>query len=36
MSWKKTEDMEEGSSGGKKRKRKDEDEIEAVFGFVAE
>ena len=35
VSWKKMEDLEEGSSGGKKRKRK-EDEIEAEFGLVAE
>ena len=36
VSQKKTEDMEEGSSGGKKQKRKEEDEIEAEFGLVGE
>ena len=36
VSWKKTEDMEEGSSGRKKRKRKEEEEIEAEFGLVVE
>ena len=29
VSWKKMEDVEEGSSGGKKRKRKEDEEIEA-------
>ena len=33
VSWKKTEDMEEGSSGRKKWKRKEEDEIEAELGW---
>ena len=36
VSWKKMEDMEEGSSGGKKWKRKEEEEIEAEFGLVVE
>ena len=36
MSRKKTEDVEEGSSGGKKWKRKEEDEIEAEFRLVVE
>ena len=36
VSWKKTEDMEEGSSSGKKWKRKEEEEIEAEFGLVVE
>ena len=36
VSRKKMEDVEEGSSGGKKRKRKEEDEIEAEFGLVVE
>ena len=36
VSWKKMEDMEEGSSGGKKWKRKEEDEIEAKFRLVVE
>ena len=36
VSRKKTEDVEEGSSGEKKRKRKEEDEIEAKFGLVVE
>ena len=30
------EDVEEGSSGGKKWKRKEEEEIEAEFGLVME
>ena len=36
VSRKKTEDVEEGSSGGKKRKRKEEDEIEPEFRLVVE
>ena len=36
VSWKKTEDVEEGSSGRKKWKRKEEDEIELEFGLVVE
>ena len=36
MSWKKTEDVEEGSSGGKKQKRKEEEEIEVEFRLVEE
>ena len=36
VSQKKMEDVEEGSSGGKKQKRKAEDEIEAEFGLVVE
>ena len=32
VSQKKTEDVEEGSSGGKKRKRKEEDEIKVSLG----
>ena len=36
VSRKKTEDVEEGSSGEKKWKRKEEDEIEAKFGLVVE
>ena len=36
VSRKKTEDMEEGSSGRKKWKRKEEEEIEAEFGLVVE
>ena len=36
VSWKKTEDMEEESSSGKKWKRKEEDEIEAEFRLVVE
>ena len=36
VSWKKTEDVEEGSSSGKKRKRKEEEEIEAEFRLVVE
>ena len=36
VSRKKTEDVEEGSSGGKKWKRKEEDEIEAKFRLVVE
>ena len=36
VSWKKTEDVEEGSSGRKKWKRKEEEEIEAEFGLVVE
>ena len=36
VSWKKTEDVEEGSSGRKKQKRKEEDEIEVEFGLVVE
>ena len=36
MSQKKMEDVEEGSSGGKKRKRKEEDEIEVEFRLVVE
>ena len=35
VSWKKMEDMEEGSSGGKKQKRKEDEEIEE-FGLVVE
>ena len=34
VSWKKMEDVEEGSSSRKKRKRKEEDEIEAEFSLV--
>ena len=36
VSWKKTEDVEEGSSGRKKQKRKEEDEVEAEFRLVVE
>ena len=36
VSWKKTEDVEERSSGGKKQKRKEEEEIEAEFRLVVE
>ena len=36
VSWKKMEDVEEGSSNGKKWKRKEEDEIEAELGLVVE
>ena len=36
VSQKKTEDVEEGSSGRKKRKRKEEDEIKAEFRLVLE
>ena len=36
VSWKKMEDVEEGSSGRKKRKRKEDEEIEAEFGLVVE
>ena len=36
VSQKKMEDVEEGSSSGKKWKRKEEDEIEAEFGLVVE
>ena len=36
VSWKKTEDVEEGSSSRKKWKRKEEDEIKAEFGLVVE
>ena len=36
VSWKKMEDVEEGSSSGKKQKRKEEDEIEMEFGLVVE
>ena len=36
VSQKKIEDVEEGSSSGKKQKRKEEDEIEAEFGLVVE
>ena len=36
VSWKKMEDMEEGSSGRKKWKRKEDKEIEAEFGLVME
>ena len=36
VSRKKMEDVEEGSSGGKKWKRKEEEEIEAEFGLVVE
>ena len=36
MSQKKTEDVEEGSSGRKKRMKKEEDEIEAEFRLVVE
>ena len=36
VSWKKMEDVEEGSSGGKKQKRKEDKEIEAEFGLVVE
>ena len=36
VSWKKMEDVEEGSSGRKKWKRKEEEEIKAKFGLVVE
>ena len=36
VSQKKMEDVEEGSSSGKKWKRKEEDEIEAKFRLVVE
>ena len=36
VSWKKMEDVEEGSSSRKKWKRKEEDEIEVEFGLVVE
>ena len=36
MSQKKTEDVEEGSRGRKKWKRKEDEEIEAEFGLVVE
>ena len=36
VSWKKMEDVEEGSSSGKKWKRKEEEEIEAKFRLVVE
>ena len=36
VSQKKMEDVEEGSSSGKKWKRKEEEEIEAEFGLVVE
>ena len=36
VSWKKMEDVEEGSSSRKKQKRKEEEEIEAEFGLVVE
>ena len=36
VSWKKMEDVEEGSSGGKKWKRKEEEKIEAEFRLVVE
>ena len=36
VSQKKTEDVEEGSSSGKKQKRKEEDEIKVEFGLVVE
>ena len=36
VSQKKTEDVEEGSSGRKKQKRKEDEEIEAEFGLVVE
>ena len=36
VSWKKMEDVEEGSSSGKKWKRKEDKEIEAEFGLVVE
>ena len=36
VSQKKIEDVEEGSSSGKKQKREEEDEIEAEFGLVVE
>ena len=36
MSQKKTEDVEEGSSSGKKWKRKEEEEIKVEFGLVVE
>ena len=36
VSQKKTEDMEERSSSGKKQKRKEDEEIEAEFGLVVE
>ena len=36
VSWKKMEDVEEGSSGGKKWKRKEEEEIKAEFRLVVE
>ena len=36
VSQKKTEDVEKGSSSGKKQKRKEDEEIEAEFGLVVE
>ena len=36
VSWKKMEDVEEGSSSRKKQKRKEEEEIEAKFRLVVE
>ena len=36
VSQKKMEDVEEGSSGRKKQKRKEDEEIEAEFGLVVE
>ena len=36
VSWKKMEDVEDGSSSRKKRKRKEEEEIEAEFRLVVE
>ena len=36
VSWKKTEDVEEGSSSGKKQKRKEDEEIEMEFGLMVE
>ena len=36
VSRKKTEDVEEGSSGGEKQKRKEDEEIEVVFRLVVE
>ena len=36
VAWRKMEDVEEGSSGRKKQKRKDKEEIEAEFGLVME
>ena len=36
VSWKKMEDVEEGSSGRKKWKRKEDEEIEVEFGLVVE
>ena len=36
VSWKKMEDVEEGSSGRKKWKRKEDEEIEVEFRLVVE